>query len=184
VWEGIHPFNCNAIPTQGGGSEIFDTEILLEKQGDDFPDNADQIENDSSIAATPTSAYALSSPPQIQQSKLSEDKVALFERSYKEEYKILVDEDYVTWWKLNHPDVLPVDKLSPTLNSVVDVFSYVSPLHSISRSRELVEPADGGFNSPETKVHAQSLTSVTTPKFAENLSSKYKLDERFFVVLP
>ena len=82
------------------------------------------------------------------------DKVALFERRYKEGYNIFVDEDYVT------------------LNSVVDAFSYVSPLHSISGSRKFVEPANGGSNSPEAEVHAQPSTSVTTPKSAENLSSK------------
>ena len=53
--------------------------------GDDSPDDADQIDisaqNDSPIA-TPTSAHALSSHPQTQQSKFSEDKVALFERRY------------------------------------------------------------------------------------------------------
>ena len=143
---GIHPFNRNAIPTQGGGSKISDTEILPEKQGDDCPDDADQIDisaqNDSPIA-TPTSAHALSSPPQTQQSKFSADKVALFESRYKEGYNIFVDEDYVTWLKLNHLVVLPVDKLSPTLNSVVDAFSDVSLLHSISGPRKFVESAEG-----------------------------------------
>jgi len=68
--------------------------------------------------------------------------------------------------------MVPVGKLSPTLNSVVDAFSDVPPLHSISGSRELVEPADGGSNSPEAEVHAQQSTSVTIPKSAENLSAK------------
>ena len=40
---------------------------------------------------------------------------------------------HVRWLKLNHPVVLPVNMLLPTLNSVVDAFSDVSPpLHSIS----------------------------------------------------
>ena len=58
--------------------------------------------------------------------------------------------------------MLPVDKLLPTLNSVVDAFSDVSPLHSISGSRKFVEPADSGSNSPEAEVRAQPSTSVTT----------------------
>ena len=84
---GIHPFNPNTILSQGGGFEVSDTEILPEKQGDDCSDNADQIDisaqNDCPIA-TSTSAHALSSPPQTQQSKFSEDKVAFFERRYEE----------------------------------------------------------------------------------------------------
>ena len=55
---------------------------------------------------------------------------------------------------------------------MVDAFSEVSPLHSISGSRKFVEPADVGSNSPEAEVHAQPSTSVTTPKSAKNLSSK------------
>ena len=49
----------------------------------------------------------------------------------------------------------------------------MSPLHSISGSREFVEPADGDSDSPEAKVHAHPSTSVSsTPKSAENWSSK------------
>ena len=80
--------------------------------------------------------------------------------------------------------MFPVDKLSPTLNSVVDAFSDVSPLHSISGSRKFVEPSDGGSNSPEAEVLAQPSKSVTTPKYTENLSSKKVSPMSKYLTLP
>ena len=51
--------------------------------------------------------------------------------------------------------MVPVDKLSPSLNSVVDAFSHVSPLHHVAGSNNFAKPADCAVpNTPEADVCA------------------------------
>ncbi len=114
---GIHPFNCNAIPTLENEFEMSDSEItpkepavirngdspanagsenMPEEQGnlgsDDGPGNTDlddSVQNSSLIAAL-ASTQTLSSP----QHNFSDDQIELFEMRFKEGY-IYVDSDYV-----------------------------------------------------------------------------------------
>lgn len=162
---GIYPFNRDAIPTCENGFEATDSETTPEALGDsrsgDSPGSADleitpngQVDSgsgdsprspdlrddgvrNSNFIAACTSTHTLSSPSECQQYKFSEDQVALFEKRFEEGYNIYVDDKYLAWLKLNHPDVVPVDKFSPTVTSVADAFGDVSPLHSIAGSHNL-----------------------------------------------
>ena len=129
---GIHPFNRNAIPTlsSGNDSDASDTEITPEDNSDpsstitDPCDGAQNTNNTTTPAPTP-------SLPQIQLPDFSDEEVALFERRYEEGYDVYLDEQYVAWLELFHPGVVPSNMVPPSLDSVVDAFGYLSPLHCV-----------------------------------------------------
>ena len=124
---GVHPFNRNAIPiaaddSSSSGLEPDNPSADLEPSSPYSHSESNSPDGGSSDAVDPST----SNPSTL---TFISQRLELFETRFSEGYDIYVEEDYVAWLKLNHPNYL-LGNSPPCMDvtSLLDNFSDVSPL--------------------------------------------------------
>ncbi len=132
---GIQPFNREAIPVP---DEQHHSDV------DKCDEAEERLEDHSGLQFT-------------------SDQISVFEKRYEEGYDIFVDQDYVAWLRLNHPQVVPSDHSSalraPT--SVLDEFGDVTPLDEIQSSNPTSELLRTSTMDASTVVPFTELSHCT-----------------------
>ena len=65
-------------------------------------------------------------------SKFTPQQIELFNTRFSEGYNVYVDQEYVAWLQLTHPEVVPQDiTTSPNGPTLLDVFADVTPMEPI-----------------------------------------------------
>ena len=163
---GIYPFNPSAITVQesessssksGENSVCGNTEFCT-TVSDDIEDNAVEV------ALTPAS--------------FSAEQEALFATRYEEGYDVYTDKDYITWIKLNHPELninLLVENSSTSINPVTSnnlpgPSEQPTSSNTVTASTDPITPGDDlntncpvSGDQPTSVSFVPSITSQVSP---------------------
>ena len=162
---GVYPFNQNAISVPGDSSDD-DGDDNDKGAGKDLKSSNSSSGEASVLSSVHTGSNQVGHVTSLKDT-FSEEQVILFENRFKEGYNLFIDQDYVHWLELHHPEALPPDRYDLTSaenNSLTELFSDITPESPLPLSTESSREVTAIPESPPevtTVTDTPVITSVT-----------------------